>query len=105
MVTSTSTRKAHFGSEERRNDVRIPCEGATVVDVLSPQPRTAVQARILDVGRSSLKLSIPLYLSPGTLIRIYMTDSIANAEVRYCTCEGAQYHAGVQVEEIAPKGA
>jgi hypothetical protein len=32
-----------------------------------------------------------------------MTDSIANAEVRYCSCEGSEYHVGVRVEEVVPK--
>ena len=89
--------------QERRSDYRTICAGATVIDVLSPKPRSAVKARILDVGESSLKLSIPLYLCPGALIRIHMTDSVANGEVRHCTRKGAEYFAGVKVEEIHPK--
>ena len=103
--STTSIRKAHFGRKDRRNDERVICAGDAVIDILSPQPRSAVQARILDVGTSSLKLSLPFFLSPGSLIRIHMTDSMANAEVRYCTCEGAEYHAGVKVEEVVPKRA
>lgn len=74
-----------------------------MIDVLSPKPQSAIHIRILDVGESSLKLSLPCFVSPGSLIRIHMTESIANAEVRYCTLEGGEYHAGVKVEEIAPK--
>ena len=103
MAISMS-RKAHFGRVDRRTDDRTICAGATVIDVLSPRPRSSVQARIIDVATSSLKLSLPFYLSPGALIRIHMTDSVANAEVRYCTCEGSEYYIGVQVEEIVPKG-
>ncbi|MBZ5632870.1 MAG: hypothetical protein LAO55_07045 [Acidobacteriia bacterium] len=62
-----------------------------------------MKARILDVGESSLKLSLPFFLSPGSLIRIHLTDSVAHAETRYCTCEGAEYYVGVKVEEVAPK--
>jgi hypothetical protein len=32
-----------------------------------------------------------------------MKDSTAEAEVRYCTCEGEEYQAGVVVEEILSK--
>jgi hypothetical protein len=102
MATITSSRKAHYGRVDRRSDGREACEGDTVIDVLSPQPRSAVQARILDVGESSLKLSVPFFLSPGSLIRIHMTGSKANGEVRYCTAEGAEYHVGIKVEEVAP---
>lgn len=103
MSVSTWQRKPHLGLQDRRSDDRFPCEGETVIDVLSPQARNDVQARILDAGTASLKLSIPFFLSPGSLIRIHMTESVAYAEVRYCTCEGAEYHVGVKVEEVAPK--
>ena len=105
MSVSTWQRKPHLGLQDRRNDDRFPCQGATVVDVLSPQPRSDVQARILDAGTASLKLSVPVFLSPGSLIRIHMTDSVAYAEVRYCTCEGEEHHIGVRVEEVTPKSA
>src|ERR1700674_4030731 len=103
MAESTWLRKAHVG-QDRRNDGRTPCAGATVIDVLSPNPRSSLQARIVDVGTSSLKLVVPFFLSPGALIRIHMTDAVANAEVRHCTCEGSEYHVGVTVEEVVPKG-
>jgi|GEM_PF-5858454 len=104
MAISTSSRKVHFGRIDRRNDSRIACKGDTVVDVLSPKPRSAVQARIIDVGESSLKLSFPFHLSPGSLLRIHMTESVAYGEARYCTCEGAEYYVGVKIEEVALKG-
>ena len=105
MSTSTSFRRAHFGRVDRRGDGRTACEGDTVIDVLSPQQRNGVQARILDVGEASLRLSVPFFLSPGSLIRIHMSDSVAYGEARYCTAEGAEYYVGVKIEEVAPKSA
>ena len=29
-----------------------------------------------------------------------MSDSVADAEVRYCSCEGSEYHVGVNVANI-----
>ena len=104
MATSMWQRKAHVG-KDRREDPRMPCVGDTVIDVLNPNPRSAVPARVLDVGTSSLKIAIPFFLSPGAIIRIHMADSTADAEIRYCTCEGSEFHAGVRVEEIGPKSA
>ena len=103
MATTTPLRKAHFGRMDRRSDGRNACEGATVIDVLSPQPKNGVQARIIDVGESSLKLSLSFFLSPGSLLRIHMTDSVAYGEARYCTAEGAEYYVGVKIDEVAPK--
>jgi len=101
MAVSMWQRKAHVG-QDRRNDSRTPCVGETIIDVLGPHPRNRVTARIVDVGMSSLKLSIPLYLAPGSFIRIHVADSVAEAEVRYCSCEGAEFRIGVRVEEVVP---
>jgi hypothetical protein len=102
MAASNWLRKGHLGSD-RRSDCRTICAGDTVIDVLSPHPQRAVQARILDVGTASLRLSVPFFVSPGSLLRIHLTDSVAEGEVRHCTCEISEYHIGVAVIEIAPK--
>ena len=102
MAVSNWLRKGHLGSD-RRNDYRTICTGNTVIDVLSPRRQDAVQAQILDVGTSSLKLSIPCFVSPGSLLRIHLTDAIAEGEVRHCTCETPEYHIGVAIIEIVPK--
>ena len=103
MSLSTWQRKLHIGQADRRKDERAPCEGEVVVDILTPHPRTGLHVRILDVSPASLKLSLPFHLAPGTLVRIHMTDTVATAEVRYCTSETTEYHVGVRIEEIAPR--
>jgi hypothetical protein len=102
MAVSKWLRKGHVG-EDRRRDCRTICTGETVIDVLSPRPQPSVQARILDVGISSLKLSLPCFVSPGSLVRIHLTEFVADAEVRHCTCENSEYHVGVNVVELVPK--
>jgi hypothetical protein len=102
MAVSKWLRKGHVGPD-RRSDCRTICTGETVIDVLSPHPQHAVQARILDVGTSSLKLSVPCFVSPGSLLRIHLTEFVADAEVRHCTCEDSEYHVGVAVMELVPK--
>jgi len=102
MSESIWQRKAHVGPN-RRNDFRIPCDGRATIDVLTLQPRNSVQARVLDVNTSGVMLALPFALAPGTLIRIKMTEATADAEVRYCTHEGDEYHVGVRVEEIISK--
>jgi hypothetical protein len=103
MALSMWQRKAHVG-KNRRSEFRTFCAGdTTVIDVLSPQPRSSVQARVLDASTSGLALSISFPVAPGALIRIKMTDAVACAEVRHCTCEGSEYQVGVKVEEIVPK--
>jgi hypothetical protein len=102
MALSMWPRKAHVG-RNRRGDFRSLYAGSTVIDVLSPNPQSSVRARVLDGGTEGLMLSIPFPLAPGALIRIKMTDAVACAEVRHCTCEGSEFHIGVKVEQIVPK--
>ena len=102
MAVSKWLRKGHVGPD-RRSDCRSICNGETVIDVLSPRPQPSVPASIIDVGTSSLKLRLPFFVSPGSLIRIHLTEFIADAEVRHCTCEDSEYHVGVNVVEIVPK--
>ena len=101
MAVSKWLRTGHVGAD-RRSDFRSACTGETVIDVLSPRPQRGLQARILDVGTSSLKLSIPCFVSPGSILRIHLTEFVAEAEVRHCTCEKSEYHIGVNVLEFAP---
>ena len=100
MQTPSSTRE--YGRHERRADLRTVCEGTASMDVLSPKLKRGVPIRVVNIGRASLKLSVPFFLSPGALVRINMTESHANAEVRYCTREGSEYYVGVKVEEVVP---
>lgn len=72
MAESSWLRKARVGPD-RRSDGRTIDTGVTVIDVLNPQPRKSVQAHIVDVATSGLKLRVPFFLSPGSLIRIHMT--------------------------------
>ena len=102
MAETMWLRRAHFG-QDRRGDSRMPCVGATLIDVLSPHPQSSVQVRVVDVTASGLKLVLPFFLSAGAVIRIHMTEAVAYAEVRYCTCDRFEYCAGVVVGDIVPK--
>ena len=104
MAGFDSSRRAHFGRQDRRADLRTVCVGTALLDVLGPQPRKAVSVQVLDVANASLKLSVPFFVSPGTLVRIHLTEGVAHAEVRYCTCEGVEYYVGIKIEEIVPVG-
>ena len=101
MTSSQPHRRA--AAQERRSELRQRCDGSALMDILSPKPQRGVQIRVLDVGSASLKLSVPFYVSPGSIVRIHMTQASAQGEVRYCTREGLECHIGIRLEEIAPK--
>ena len=100
MDGSQWSRRPHFGRHDRRDESRDSCEGAAIVDVLAPHPRRAVSVKVIDVGSGGLRFVVPFFLTPGSILRMYLTEAVVQAEVKYCSCEGSEYHVGVAVEEI-----
>jgi hypothetical protein len=84
---------------ERRQDARVPTDEPARMKVLQPLgPNTEI--RVLDVSRSGLKIEVPEFLAPGTVIQIHMKAAIAFAEVRFCTVRGDAFQAGVRFQDV-----
>jgi hypothetical protein len=84
---------------ERRQDVRVVTNDAARMKVLQPLgPNTEV--RVLDISRGGLKITVPEFLAPGTVIQIHVKSAIAFAEVRYCTHDGTDWQAGVRFQDV-----
>ncbi|HUA84201.1 MAG TPA: hypothetical protein VMB85_10110 [Bryobacteraceae bacterium] len=100
MNNSQWSRRPHYGCRERRAESRDRCQGAVILDVLAPHPRRAVSADVVDVGSGGLRLTVPFFVTPGSILRIHLSEAVVQAEVKYCSCEARKYHVGVGVEEI-----
>jgi PilZ domain len=101
MDASLWSRRPHLGLHNRRNESREHCTGDVVIDILAPHPRRGVSAKVADVGDGGLKLKVPFFLTPGSILRLHLTHAVAQAEVKYCSCESAGFHVGVAVEEVS----
>ena len=101
MDGSQWARRPHLGRHDRRVESREGCAGEAIIDVLAPHPRRGISVRVVDVGGGGLKLIAPLFLTPGSILRIHLTEAVIQAETRYCSCEAGEYHVGVSVEEIS----
>jgi hypothetical protein len=84
---------------ERRQDVRVATNEPARMKVLQPLgPGTEI--RVLDVSRGGLKITVPEFLAPGTIIQIHMKSAIAFAEIRHCAPCGDEFHAGVCFQDV-----
>jgi hypothetical protein len=89
-------RKGHLRApdlRERRRDIRIPTNEAVEISV-GP---TRLEARIVDVSRSGLRLTLNWSLTSATLVTVHLREAEVTAEVRYCCAADGIYHAGLQI--------
>ena len=99
----TETSSATVAVKEKRREPRYPTHDAVEVKTL-PYSEAPMQANVLDVSKSGMKLEIDRQLLPGSRIEILMPSSklVLFAQVRYCRRFGALYYAGVLIEDVVP---
>ncbi len=85
---------------ERRSSPRIPSNESTSLHVFNPLSAARLGVRILDVSKHGLKLHVPEFLAPGTVVQIHLATSVALGEVRYCLPAGAGFYVGVRLEDV-----
>ena len=90
------------GAAERRGGRRVPTDDPARMKVLYPSGGKGAEVRVLDVSRGGLRLRLPEFLQPGTIIQIQLKSLIAEAEIRYCVqAEEAGFYAGVELQDVA----
>jgi len=91
--------------EERRSDFRVPLNVPASLKAINPLAAGRSEIKIIDAATSGLKLQVPEFIHPGTAIQIRLKRTIALAEVRYCHPAGAEFHVGVRLQDVFPRGA
>ncbi|MGD1091487.1 MAG: PilZ domain-containing protein [Bryobacteraceae bacterium] len=91
--------------EERRSELRIPLNVSASLKAINPLAAGRSEIRIIDMAAGGLKLQVPEFIHPGTAIQIRLKRTIALAEVRYCHPAGAEFHVGVHLQDVFPRGA
>ena len=85
---------------ERRRSVRVPSDDPARLQVFSPLSPARSDVRVLDVSTHGLKLHVPEYLQPGTVVQIRLANSVVLGEVRYCLPASVGFHVGVSLEDV-----
>lgn len=100
---SRHQRRNHEG-DERRRDFRISLDVSASLKAINPLSAQRSEIRIIDASTGGLKLQVPEFIHPGTSIQIRLKRTIALAEVRYCHPAGTEFHVGVRLQDVFPRG-
>lgn len=101
QLAELSRRQQHSG-EERRRHARFPTDDRAAISYLNPRQIGLSQVTVVDVSKQGLCLEVAEQLMPGSIIQVHLQGVIVMAEVRHCEPSRAQFHAGVEIQEIFP---
>jgi len=89
---------------EKRNELRFqPNQNQSVtIKLLGLRAGPVIQACMIDVSRTGMRLRSNLPIPCGTLIQIELTDTVAYGSVSRCGPEKDAYVLGVQISKTAP---
>jgi len=84
---------------ERRKEPRYPTEARAEVTEFGSQGRRHLEARMMNISKSGLRLRLSEPLVPGARVRVHFGEVLAFGEVRWCRdlC-GDAFDAGVKID-------
>lgn len=85
---------------EHRRSRRIPTDDPAVAKIIESDREISLDVRVLDVSAGGLCLHMPRPVRPGAVIQIYLANTIALGEVRYCIEAAEGFRLGVQVRDV-----
>jgi hypothetical protein len=85
---------------EKRSDRRIPADEPAQLRLLSPFSPDFFSARILNISKNGVKVSLPIHLASGILVQVRYQQTIVFGEVRYCVRSGAEHFAGIKIQDV-----
>jgi hypothetical protein len=87
---------------EQRKENRFKPNQTATLTVLGMRPGPVLQACILDISGSGMRLRSKLPVPCGARIQIEVNQTVAHGSVCRCEADQDSYELGVQIEEIAP---
>jgi hypothetical protein len=87
---------------EQRREHRFKPNQAAVVRVLGLRPGPLIDACILDISASGMRLRTKLPVPCGTPVSIEVNNAVSTGSVFRCVPHKDSYELGVNVSETAP---
>src|SRR5438128_11525169 len=89
--------------EQRREPRFQPNKNQDVtVQTVGLRAGPAIQASIIDVSRTGMRLRSNSPINCGTLIQITLSDTVAFGSVSRCSPEKGAYVLGIEISKTAP---
>lgn len=87
-------------AREKRREPRYPVSKTGIVHPVHPIERLRLQAYVMDLSSSGMKLRVERPLDRGTQLQVLLEDVIIFGEVRHCTESEGRYNVGVLVLDV-----
>jgi len=92
------------GREDRRRERRFAVNDRGWIRVLDPLCEKRIDATIVDVSQSGIKLGLGVYLPVGTTVQVHLPGAIALGEVRHCKASKGNFFAGLRLSDVCFTG-
>lgn len=98
-------RLGKYEGVEKRREHRFPSGDPAVMQTFSPFSPEKIPVQVADVSRNGLKVRTPQSIQRGTIVQVRISKAIVLGEVRYCVAAGAEFDAGIQIQDVVPSTA
>ncbi|HLH41008.1 MAG TPA: hypothetical protein VKX39_17795 [Bryobacteraceae bacterium] len=87
-------------NKDRSSESRSPEEQDARIKLLNPLEPFERAARVVEMSRGAMKLSVDSMLLPGTLVQIRYQGKLLWGEVSFCEPSPAGFAAGVRLQDV-----
>jgi hypothetical protein len=101
-ILRLSSRLRDYEGTEKRREHRIPAEDHGKMQVFSPFSLEKIRVQIADISRNGLKVRTPRFVQRASIVQVQVKKAIILGEVRYCIESGAEFDAGIQIQDVVP---
>jgi hypothetical protein len=104
QLSKLSDRKIEdYGGIEKRDEHRIPCDDPGEMQRFSPFSIEKTLVQITNFSRNGLKVHTPQFVGRGTIVQVCSKRAIILGEVRFCVAAGAEFDAGIKLQDMIPR--
>ncbi len=84
--------------EYRRREPRFEIDQPVTITDLE-QPDILMHGHLANFSAKGIRLTLQLFLKPGTMVKVEWGGTILLGEIMYCTPQGAEFAAGLELED------
>jgi hypothetical protein len=96
-----SQKQVDSARTEKRREARIDTDDAGVLQTINPFSPHRLPVRIMDISKSGMRVSAPISLGPGTMVKVRLKGTICFGVVRHCRAVSGSFQSGIQVYEAS----
>jgi hypothetical protein len=102
--SATITSGPGWGRENRRREPRFAVNESAWLRVLDPPSLDRIEATVVNISRSGMKLRLPVLIHVGTTVQVHLDFAIALGEVRHSEAFKSDCVAGLLLRDVCPLG-